>query len=409
MTYVPGHAVPAEDVLVADNRELGRQHVFAPVANGDKLNFYGLAVAPEIMWIRKATNQLVSLYQDYVPGSARATGLLLLLAEEARDLIRELLLDPAVANGCRIEFVGGTSRAVEVALARSGQPQRVIISPFEHGSVIEVAKWFVSIAGAELCRLHFTPRDYFLCWQAQEDNLVAQIAEVVKDAKAATLVLSEVNYATGTVVPVEKVIDRINQFSNPATLKVILDGAHAAGNTQNPKGITRCASYVFSAHKWLLAPEPCGVIVSYKPPSGQLVPYDAWNSTLPATTVDVHMLAGLVSSLRFLKKLGMERLWEHSWNLRRRFIDRIQSRFIVVGEDSGMQTTLLLAICPGPGKRWKFSAAELSAYLQSNSVHALVMNIDPETPWIRVAFPCFIDFEHVGILCDVLEKTIEDK
>ena len=406
MVRAPGQTLPEEDVLVAEYKETGLPHVFAPVANGDKLNFYGLAVAPEIRWIRTATNELVNLYQDYVPGSARATGFLLELAEEARTLIRELLLNGAAASDWRIEFVGGTSRAVEIALARSGQPQKVIISPFEHPSVLEVAKWFVLISGAELCRLHCSPQAYFQCWQTQEDNLVAQIADAVRDGKAATLVLSEVNYATGAVIPVERVIDRIYQFSSPSTLKIILDGAHAAGNNQNPRGVTKCVSYVFSAHKWLLAPEPCGVIISHNPQPDQLVPYDAWTSTLPATTVNVHMLAGLVSSLRFLKKLGMGRLWEHSRNLRRRFVNRTQSLFTVVGEDSGMDTTLLLAICPRSGKQWRFPAPELSAYLQDNSVHALVMNIDCEVPWIRVAFPCFIDFPHVDILCDVLEKAL---
>jgi 4-aminobutyrate aminotransferase-like enzyme len=146
--------------------------------------------------------------------------------------------------------------------------------------------------------------------------------------------------------------------------------------------------------------------VSHNAPQDELVPYDAWNSTLPATTVNVHMLAGLVSSLRFLKELGLEKLWEHSRRLRRRFVDRIQPLFSVVGEESGMGTTALLAICPRPEKRWKFTATELSAYLQNNSVHALVMSIDPEVPWIRVAFPCFIDSEHVDVLCDVLETTL---
>jgi selenocysteine lyase/cysteine desulfurase len=400
--------LPAEDVLLADYKEPGALPVFAPVTNSDKLNFYGLAVAPEIRWIRNATNQLVDLYQEYVPGSARATGLLLELADEARKFIRELLLDHAEADGCRIEFVGGTSRAVEVALARTGQPRKIIISPFEHPSVIEVAKWFVSISGAELCQLHFTPQHFFRYWQEQEDDLINQIADAITDTKAATLVLSEVNYATGAVIPVERIIDRTYQFTSPSALKIILDGAHAAGNNQNPRGIAKSSSYVFSAHKWLLAPEPCGVIVSYNPPPDQLVPYDAWNATLPATTVNVHMLAGLVSSLHFLKKLGMETLWEHSRKLRRRFVERTQSLFTVVGEHSGVDTTLLLAIHPSPGRRWKFSAAELSAYLQSNSVHALVMNIDPEVSWLRIAFPCFINFEHVEILCDVLEKTIRD-
>src|SRR5579871_3076097 len=94
-----------EDVLVvAEDREAGRPDVFAPVTNGDKLNFYGLAVAPEIRWIRNSTNELVQLYQDYVPGSARATGLLLGLAEECRALIKELLIESADRENYRIEI-----------------------------------------------------------------------------------------------------------------------------------------------------------------------------------------------------------------------------------------------------------------------------------------------------------------
>lgn len=406
MTRATGPTLVTDDVLVAEEKETGRPDVFAPVTNGDKLNFYGLAVAPEIRWIRNCTNQLVQLYQDYVPGSARATSLLLQLADECRALIKELLLEPVYRESCRIEFVGGTSRAVEVALARTGRPQKIIISPFEHPSVMEVAKWFVSIAGAELCQLQVLPQDHFRPWHEQEDILVGEILKALQDVQAATLVLSEVNYATGVVIPVEQMMDRLFQVTGLARLKVVLDGAHAAGNNQNPRGFGQCASYVFSAHKWLLAPEPCGVIVSHNPPPGELVPYDAWNSTLPATTVNVHMLAGLASSLRFLKKLGLEEIWEHSRQLRQRFVGRMGSLFDVVGEGSGMETTLLLAISPRRERSWKFSSAELAAYLQKNSVHALVMNIDPEVPWIRVAFPCFINFEHVDVLCDVLETTL---
>src|SRR5437764_7639862 len=178
--------VTTEDVLLSGYREPGRLHVFAPVANGDKLNFYGLAVAPEIRWIRESTNELVDLYQHYVPGSAKATALLLELAEEARALVRELLLESDVRENYRIEFVGGTSRAVEVALARTGRRQNVIISLVEHPSVMEVAKWFVSIAGAELCSLQFEPRDHFRCWQKQEDVLIGKILEALKGVQAAT-------------------------------------------------------------------------------------------------------------------------------------------------------------------------------------------------------------------------------
>jgi selenocysteine lyase/cysteine desulfurase len=406
MTRAARQVLPAEELLLAGYKRPESLNVVAPVTNGDNLNFYGLAVAPEINWIRNSTNELVHLYQHYVPGSARATALLLELADECRTLIRELLLESGSRERFRIEFVGGTSRAVEIALARADRPQKVIVSPFEHPSVMEVARWFVAISGAQLCPLRFAPQDHFRSWPEQEDILVKQVAEVIKGNRLAALILSEVNYATGLVIPVEQVIDRLHRCGAQANLKIILDGAHAAGNNQHPRGVNRCSAYVFSAHKWLLAPEPCGVIVSHNVPPGALLPYDAWSSTLPATTVNVHMMAGLTSSLRFLKGLGLEKLWEHSRRLRRRFIERIHPIFNVVGEDSGMETTALLAICPRRERRWKFAAPELSAYLQKKSVHALVMGIDPDVPWVRVAFPCFINFEHVDVLCNVLETTL---
>src|SRR5215469_7266465 len=240
MTRAARPVLFTEEVVVAQDGGYGRLDVFAPVTNGDKLNFYGLAVAPEIRWIRQSTNELVQLYQEYVPGSARATGLLLELAAESRALIRELLLETADPENCRIEFVGGTSRAVEVVLARTGRPQKVIISPFEHPSVTEVAKWFVSVSGAELCQLQVAAQDHLRPWQEQEDILVAQVVETLSGIQTATLVLSEVNYATGVVIPVERVIERLYQHTNQSCLKIILDGAHAAGNNQNPRGINQC-------------------------------------------------------------------------------------------------------------------------------------------------------------------------
>jgi len=218
------------------------------------------------------------------------------------------------------------------------------------------------------------------------------------------LVLSEVSYATGGVIPVWKVVQRLRRQPQGSTLKIILDGAHAAGNGQAPHVLDECDSYVFSAHKWLLAPEPCGVVLSQH--EGKAVPYDAWNKTLPATTANGNMMAGLLSSLRLIEELKLERLWAHSRELRKRFIHRMRCKFSIVGEDTGIESSLMLAVCPRPEKRWKYEAVELREYLQRNDVHVLVMSIDPHTPWIRVAFPCFIEVQHVNILCSVLEEAI---
>jgi cysteine sulfinate desulfinase/cysteine desulfurase-like protein len=378
----------------------------APIKNGQTLNFYGHAVAPEIPAIRRDTDELVQTYQKYVPGSRAASNYLLSMSAECRELIKQLLLQPEQRERYNVEFFSGTSRAMEIALARAGgRPAKIILSPFEHPSVVDVSRWFASISGAEVHQVQFEPGDYFRHWQDQEDKLIEEVLrESSRDSRSSVLILSEVSYATGGVIPVLKAVQRLQRQPHGSTLKIILDGAHAAGNGQAPHVLDECDSYVFSAHKWLLAPEPCGVVLSQH--EGKVVPYDAWNKALPATTANGNMMAGLLSSLRLIEELKLERLWAHSRELRKRFINCMRCKFSIVGEDTGMESSLMLAVCPRPGKRWKYEAVELREYLQRNDVHVLVMSIDPHTPWIRVAFPCFIEVRHVNILCSVLEEAV---
>jgi selenocysteine lyase/cysteine desulfurase len=378
----------------------------APIKNGQRLNFYGHAVAPEIPVIRRKTDELIQTYQKYVPGSRAASSYLLSMSSECQELIKRLLLRPDQRERYNIEFFSGTSRAMEVALARAvGRPAKIILSPFEHPSVVDVARWFTFISGAEVHQVQFEPEDYFRPWQDQEEKLIEDVLRAATiDSRSNVLVLSEVSYATGVVIPTGRIFQRLQRQQRGSTLKLILDGAHAAGNSRNPHVLGECDSYVFSAHKWLLAPEPCGVFISQH--ESDVVPYDAWGKFLPATTVNVHMMAGLLSSLRLLEELKLERLWAHSRELRKRFINRMRCQFSIVGEDTGTESSLMLAVCPGPGKRWKYETGVLREYLQSNDVHVLVMSIDPHTPWVRVAFPCFIEFQHINILCSVLEEAI---
>jgi selenocysteine lyase/cysteine desulfurase len=378
----------------------------APIKNGQTLKFYGHVVAPEIPIIRRNTYELIQTYQKYIPGSRAASNYLLSMSGECQQLIKQLLLKPDQRERYNIEFFSGTSRAMEIALARAGgRPAKIILSPFEHPSVVDVSRWLAFISGVEVHQVKFKPGDYFHHWQDQEDKLIEDVLrEASRDARPSVLVLSEVSYATGSVIPVEGVVQRLQRQQHGLTLKIILDGAHAAGNGQAPHVLDECDSYVFSAHKWLLAPEPCGVVLSQH--EHEVVPYDAWNRSLPATTANGHMMAGLLSSLRLIEDLKLERLWAHSRELRKRFINNMQCKFSVVGQDTGMESSLMLALCPRPGRRWKYEAAELREYFQRHDVHVLVMSIDPHTPWIRVAFPCFIEVQQINILCSVLEEAI---
>src|SRR5262249_11731944 len=127
----------------------------APIKNGRLLNFYGYAIAPEIPAIKSCAEELIRTYQGYVPGSQAASSYLLEMADECRQLIKQLLLPPTQWEKYTIEFFAGTGRAMEVALARAGKSERIILSPFEHPSVVDVAKWYASVSGVEVHQLHF--------------------------------------------------------------------------------------------------------------------------------------------------------------------------------------------------------------------------------------------------------------
>ena len=186
-----------------------------------------------------------------------------------------------------------------------------------------------------------------------------------------------------------------------------MDGAHAAGNYISDMDLHKCWAYVISVHKWLLSPEPCGIIITPRPVSDQEVSYDSWSRTFPATTANVRIFASLVSSLRAIERVGLENWHAHSIRLRDHFIQRMHSRLSVIGYSTGMEMTSFVAVRPNSGYRWRWRIEELSKFLEQHSVYLLMLSIDPETPWMRIAFPYTLHIQQVNELCDILNTCLE--
>jgi selenocysteine lyase/cysteine desulfurase len=114
-----------------------------------------------------------------------------------------------------------------------------------------------------------------------------------------------------------------------------------------------------------------------------------------------------MGSLELLKHVGFDNLWARSKELRDYFKERIKGKFKIISEDSGLLKSLMLAIRPGAGNCWKYDSERLNEYLNNRSVFALVLNVDPLNPWIRIAFPYFLEIREVNKLCQVLEGAIK--
>jgi selenocysteine lyase/cysteine desulfurase len=370
------------------------------------LNFWKLAVAPQQGEIADCANEIMRRYAQYTPGSDECSKFLLSLVLECRERIRNMLLSSADRDHCNIEFVPSMCRGLEIALCIKGL-SRIILSPFEHPSALAVARWLSNIIKADVCQLQFEATDYLLSRDEQEKKLVNMIQDKLQNSGGPTaLILSVVSYATGLAIRTEEITSRIRVIDD-SSLYVILDAAHAAGNYISDIDIHKCCAYVTSVHKWLLSPEPCGIIITPGPVSDEEVSYDTWSHSFPATTANARIFASLVTSLRAIARVGLENWNAHSIRSRDHFIERMHSRLSIIGYSTGMEMTSFVAVRPKSGYRWKWRMEELGKYLEQHSVYLLMLSIDPETPWLRIAFPFTLHIQQVDELCDILNTTLE--
>lgn len=375
--------------------------------NKKSLDFWKLAVAPQQGEIADSANELMRRYAQYVPGSSECSSFLISLVLECRERIRNNLISSVYRDHCSIEFVPSMCRGLEVALCRIKGLSRIILSPFEHPSVLALAQWLGNIINAEVCQLHFEAEDYLLPPDQQEEKMIKMIQNEINNSCGPTaLILSVVSYSTGLVIRTTKVMNQLQKI-NDSSLYVILDGAHAAGNYISKIDLDKCWAYVTSVHKWLLSPEPCGVIITPRPINNDEIPYDAWSASFPATTTNVRVFTSLVSSLRAIDRVGLENWKAHSIRLRDYFIQRMQSSLSVIGYSNGMEMTSFIAVRPKSGKRWKWPIEELSRYLEEQSVYIMMLSIDQDTPWMRIAFPYTLHIEQVSALCTILNNIME--
>src|SRR5262249_18508778 len=129
-------------------------------------------------------------------------------------------------------------------------------------------------------------------WVEVEASLLADIRREIRRTielkRRAIVILSEVWWATGLALPVAGII-RTLRAEFPEHVIFIVDEAHVPGNVDRFDAALEADSYVLSAHKWLFAAEPCGILINKR--KDIKLPYDAWALDFPETTASVRMIA----------------------------------------------------------------------------------------------------------------------
>lgn len=364
------------------------------------VNLRTAALAPALQGIRKRWLKTISRYNRCVPGSRN--GVALLTSSWAR--VKELLPIVGISEtaGMQLRFVGSTSRALELAIREVGAGGKVLLSPYEHPSECKVAD---ALGPWEQMPVE---DDFFgRPWNEQKEDIIDWAARTASKSTA-VLVLSEIAYLTGRVIPVEEVASAVRARAREANseVRVVIDGAHAVGNEWHcgHRAVGAGDAYVFSGHKWLLAPEPCGIILC-----GQATAcHDAWVQDLPSSSVGVAAVSGLLAALEFRNSLNQRAVEERTRELRALVTQTTHERLEELGEGSGLRATNLITLRPRAGFRWtrNLGGASVADVLARDRFYVTGI-IHREDEWIRIAILGFLDWRAIQAFGRAICRLVE--
>jgi selenocysteine lyase/cysteine desulfurase len=380
-----------------------------------RANFMGGAISPGIRLAVRDAADLVQRYNRQGPGSPEATETLVKMANNCVDIIRRRIVHANDGATLHVGFTSNTTRALEVAMMLAAPVGAVVLSPFEHPSEEKVSAWLQRCIGVDVEQADRT-RDLFVrpADEVLDDVVLATAAAVEKTRHGRVAVLvSDVCWATGTRIPVAKLIEVLAPMCPNHELVFIVDGAHAAGNNHVIEVPAACDSYVFSGHKWLFSNEPVGILVSRRPWAPPY-PVDVWvpqgDSMLPSVgTAGPFKLAHLTAVLRMFEKHGIDTFWQRSRELRQRFVAALPEQCMIVGWTPGSdaaQHTFIVTVAPKQGHNWYTSSLpELETFFTQNGLSLNVVRLPGFAAAVRVTFPYFLPVRDMEKLADALRKA----
>lgn len=249
--------------------------------------------------------------------------------EGARDVIRNFI---NARDTKEIIYVRGTTEAINLvaqsyARPRLGPDDEILISGLEHHANIVPWQLVCEQTGA---KLKVIPID-------ERGEIDYEAFERLIGRKTKLLALAHVSNALGTIVPVEKFIARAKELGVP----VLLDGAQAVPHGSVDVRALDCDFYCFSAHK-MCGPTGFGVLYGRQelldamPPwqgGGDMILTVSFEKTtynqLPwkfeAGTPHISGAVGLATAIRYLQRIGMDRIARYEHQLLEYATTRLQS------------------------------------------------------------------------------------
>ena len=241
----------------------------------------------------------------------------------------------------QVVFTMNATHALNLAIHSVVRPgDTVIVSGFEHNAVTRPLAALDGVTVRVAQGALFQPRT-LLC---QMERLLEQGAQAV--------VCTHVSNVFGYILP----MDEIARLCRRVGVPLIVDASQSAGCVPVDMSRWQAAFVAMPGHKGLYGPQGTGLLLCGGPTRPLLfggTGSHSRESTMPdflpdrleAGTHNIPGIAGLLAGLRFVQRVGVERIGAHEQRLIRLMVRRLERipgvQVFAAPEDSGLQSGVL--------------------------------------------------------------------
>ncbi len=316
--------------------------------------------------VAEAVRRRLDLELDHGPTTKHVSEDRMALTERLRELTAQML----GADADEIAVTGNTTEGVNIAVNGVAlEPgDGVVTTSVEHGGGLIPAYWARERRGADLRIVPITGSD--------GPGEVVERFDQAMDARTRLVILSEISYATGQLLP----LPEITRMARARGATVVVDGAQTAGHVPIDVHAMGVDAYAVPSHKWLCGPAGAGMLyvrrdriadidpvkVSHRAAEaydfdGRFEPLRDRVTKYEVSTMSTPVIAGTVAAVEQYLASGVEATWDRVRELTRhaeeRF-ERIDGVTITGSRAEAMRTGLFVF------RVASLDPAELSAYLQ---------------------------------------------
>ena len=334
--------------------------------------------------------------------------------EEARETVRRFI---GASKDENIIFVRGTTEAINLVAKSWGgknlEPgDEIVITHLEHHANIVPWQMIARTTGAVL---KVAPVD-------DRGNLLLQEFEDLLGPRTKIVSATHLSNALGTVTPVHKIVEMGHRYG----ARVLIDGAQSVPHV--PIDVSACGAdfFVFSGHK-IFGPTGIGVLYLTDEMIAETPPWQGGGNMIADVTIERSIFqgppnkyeagtgniadaVGLGEALRYVEKIGVERIAAHEHALLEYATPRLAAipgvRIIGTADEKASVLSFVLAGHESIDVGKALNAEGIAVRAGHHCAQPILRRMGVETT-VRPSFAFYNTFDEIDVFLDAVRRIAE--